>query len=218
MKPAIGRSLLVAGALLLSVTSANAHPHAWIDMRTALVFNDQGRVEALRVHWTFDEFYTLFATEDMDQDGDGLPDPDQLRALAETNITNLAAYSYFTVLRVDGEAADFVPPLAYGTEMVGNRLTLQFTLPLLAPPDPRTASVTYAIYDPTYYIQVLHVESDPVALEGAVPAGCDHRIEAPNPDAEAVSFAASLDQSESGGDALGEIFAEKVVLACVPTD
>ena len=209
---------MAAGALLLTATAANAHPHAWIDMRTALIFDEQGRVGALRVHWTFDEFYTLFATEGMDQDGDGAPDPDQLAALAEVNITNLAAYGYFTYLKVDGESADYVPPLLYGTEMVDNRLTLQFTLPLLAPADPRQSDITYAVYDPTYYIQVLHVQDDPVALEGAVPGGCDARIEAPNPTAETISFAASLDQTESGGDALGELFAETVILACSATD
>ena len=154
----------------------------------------------------------------MDRDGDGAPDPDQLAALADVNISNLAAYGYFTYLKVDGESADYVPPLLYGTEMENNRLTLQFTLPLLAPVDPRESSVIYAVYDPTYYIQVLHVQDDPVSLEGPIPGGCDTRIVEPNPTPETISFAASLDQTESAGDGLGELFAETVVLSCSATD
>ena len=212
------RVLLLGAATLVLPAVAHAHPHAWIDMRTALVFDDRGRVAALKVHWTFDEFYTLFATEGMDRDGDGEPDAERLQALADTNVANLAAYSYFSYLKIDGAPADYVPPLDYGTEIDGDgRLTLRFTLPLLAPPDPRSATVTYAIYDPTYYIQVLHVQNDPIALEGPVPDGCDYRIEMPNPSADTVTFAASLDQTQSAGDGLGELFAEKVVLACAAT-
>jgi ABC-type uncharacterized transport system substrate-binding protein len=47
-----------------------------------------------------------------------------------------------------------------------------------------------------------------------MPADCALELEEPNPNPEMVSFAASLDQTESAGDGLGAFFAEQVYLRC----
>ena len=206
--------LWLGPALTLAAAPAGAHPHAWIEMRTTVVFDEQGSIAALRVHWVFDELYTLFAIEGFDEDGDGVPDPGKLAELAELNIGNLAEYRYFTDFTADGAQVAYAAVEDYATAMEEQLLTLDFTVPLAAPVDPRRASVAYAVYDPTYYIEVLHLRDRPVVLEGAVPEGCGYALRQPSPDPDAASFAAALDKTQSGGDGLGVLFAEEVTLSC----
>ena len=54
---------------------ADAHPHAWIDVRVTVLFDGDGAITGLRQSWLFDEFYTAFATEGLDGDGDARPPP-----------------------------------------------------------------------------------------------------------------------------------------------
>jgi ABC-type uncharacterized transport system substrate-binding protein len=207
--------LLATLASTLAAPPAGAHPHGWIDLRTALLFDPEGRLTALRLHWAFDEFYSAFATEGFDRDGKGGPDHDRLMELAESNIASLKDYSYFTYVKVDGERAEYGEVRRYDSFMMNGRLMLVFTLPLARPVDLRATPVTYASYDPTYYIEVLHVETEAVLFEGpGAPQDCRAEIEAPKPDADIVGFAAALDQTESGGDGLGKHFAETVRLLC----
>ena len=183
-------------------------------MRSALLFNDVGQVTGLRVHWVFDEFYTVFALDGLETDDEGRPTAESLRALADLNVTSLADYDYFTKLTVDGAPADFETVSEYESFVWEDRLVLVFTVPLAEPVNPQNGRLAYAVFDPTYYIEILHVEEEPVLLEGSVPEGCAPELIKPNPDIETVSLAASLDKTESAGDGLGAFFAERVVLNC----
>lgn len=210
----LGLLALVWG-LLASVPAA-AHPHAWIDLKTTTIFNDEGQVTGLRVLWVFDEFYTLYAIEDFDADGDGQPDDDQLWELAVVNLESLAEYDYFTYLEVDGVQPAYAEVTEYETYMDGERLVLIFTVDLLVPADPREHHVSYAVYDPTYYIEITHAaqREEPIRLEGPVPDGCGFKLNYPDPDEELIFFAAALDQTQSAGDGLGAHFAERVAILC----
>src|SRR3546814_10111520 len=68
---------------------------------------------ALRQSWRFDEFYSLFAVEGLDKDGDGALAPGELRPLAELNVTSLKEYNYFTEITADGAALSFSTVSAY---------------------------------------------------------------------------------------------------------
>ena len=200
--------------LVFPSSQPRAHPHGWIDLRSVMIFDEEGRVEAIRVHWLFDEYYTVFATEGMDADGDGNPDADQIEALAENNITNLKDYDYFVYMKVDGEQPAYGEVAHYETYMVGIQLAMVFTVPQAAPIDPAEVDFEYAVYDPTYWIEVLHVPDQPVLMEGAAPDDCGFDVITPSPDFETVSLAQALDRDETAGATLGQHFAERVVLTC----
>ena len=193
---------------------AVAHPHSWIDLRTFAIFDAQGRITALRVLWTFDEFYTAFAIEGMDKDGDGVPDDASLRTLADASTKGLSEYSYFTFIESAGKPVAHGPVRDMESTYFQNRLGLAFTLPLAEPVDPRKSSFVYRIYDPTYYIEILHVEDKPVLFEGAAPAGCRYDVAIPKPDMKVLSLAQSLDRTQSAGDGLGQYFAETTTIHC----
>lgn len=208
------RYALLAGviAVVLGPVVAHAHPHAWIDLRSTVVLDDQGRVRALELDWLFDDFYTAYIAEQYTKD-EGSP-TSFLEELANTNLTQLAEYGYFTDARLDGERLEAGPVEHFETGLRGQRLWLRFELPLAKPVDPRQGRFTYAVYDPTYYIEILHLEDEPIAFRPASDDQCSARIEPANPSLEAVGLAAALDSTESGGDSLGQLFAETVVLDC----
>ena len=94
------------------------------------------------------------------------------------------------------------------------RVIMELVAPSGQPADPRTQDLSYAAYDPTYYIEIFEFDAQSFITQGLTPEGRALELDEPNPNSEMVSFAASLDQKESGGDGLGAFFAEKVHLRC----
>lgn len=203
---------LLIATLLLAAPGVRAHPHAWIDLRSSVVFDEAGRVVAVDIDWLFDDMYSALIREDMEAAGQ--PEAEFLAELARENVKNLAEYDYFFDLRVDGERRMAAGVEDFETAFRDKRLSLRMRIPLAEPVDPRRQAVVYGIYDPTYYIEILHLEGDVVEMAGPGAGTCVAAIVSPNPSFEAVTLAASLDKNESAGDSLGEIFAEKVHIRC----
>jgi ABC-type uncharacterized transport system substrate-binding protein len=91
---------------------------------------------------------------------------------------------------------------------------MTFTLRLAEPVDPAKDHLTYAVYDPSYYIEILHIEApDAITLMGATER-CSHELIRPNPAAEAVALAAALDQAATAEQGFGALFAERVHIRC----
>jgi ABC-type uncharacterized transport system substrate-binding protein len=214
----------VAVLQLGGAVPANAHPHVWIDLRSKVVFDDRGRISALKIDWVFDEFYSAYAMETVPRQRG--PERDAaLAALARGNLDNLAEYGYFVDLRVDGGRVPTRPAKDGRNVWDGRRLTMSFTLPLRESVDPRTARVEFAVYDPSYYIEILYLKGDPVGLVNAGGTGCVARVVQPNLNAEATNLAGTLGRDETAtatlgrlfsdsGKSFGALFAETAVVEC----
>jgi ABC-type uncharacterized transport system substrate-binding protein len=208
------RSLLLGwlAGLLLASDVALAHPHAWIDLRSRVVLDDRGRVRGLELDWLFDDFYTAFIADEFVKAG--RPSSEFLVGIAGQNLANLAEYDYFTDVRLDGERLPVGEVTRYETGLRDNRLWLRFEVPLAQPVDPRSGRLTFAVYDPTYYIEVLHLDDKSIAFSGPGAEECSANIIPPNPSFESVALASALDRGETAGPGLGEVFAETVVVSC----
>lgn len=214
-------SLCVALCLLfpaLAPQDASAHPHAWIDIKTGLVIDGSRNLVAMRQTWIFDEIYTAFSIEGaaaFDKTNE-----EQVAKLTEFGaqvIQRLEGFNYFTTIQSKGEALGFQQGTFIHADITANRLVIEFELPLTAPISLIEDAVQYAVYDPTYYVEILHQEgAGPVSFvnDAGIGAACGSDILPPNPDAETVSFAYSLGPDESGGGGLGIHFAEWVTLSC----
>lgn len=199
-------------AALPLASPAAAHPHSWIDLSVAVKFDGEGRVAGLDETWLFDETYTVYIVESFLKKH-AFPKPDQgLKPIAERIMRNLHDYSYFTRARAGGEEAEIAEVSDADAKMRGRRLELRFTAHFRTPA--AADGFSYAVYDPTYYIEILHAEGgEPIRLDGA-PATCGFRLAKPNPSIDAVALASALDQTQSADDTLGELFAEKVMISC----
>ncbi|GGA58931.1 HoxN/HupN/NixA family nickel/cobalt transporter [Pelagibacterium lentulum] len=169
--------LVLVSGLGLAVP-AKAHPHIWIDARGDFLFED-GALAAIRHHWTFDPYFSAWAIQGLDADGDGILTPEELQPLADENIIGLDYYSYYTFSGRDQEELGFAG--AYEPSMVyeGGQVTLTFTVRL---DRPRTIGRSYdiSVGDPEYYAAFTFDEDNPITLVGA-PDGCVANVSPPRP-------------------------------------
>lgn len=206
---------LLCATLLLAAAprQAAAHPHSWIDIEVELQFARDGRLAALKQFWIFDEAYTAYTTTQAKGGRAAKPDPKRLLEQAREMLKNLEEYGYFTRVEQGGKRLDLAKAREPGAELRDARLVISFVLPLTAAADVRTTPLTYAVFDPTYFIEMLHVDAKAIRLVGA-PADCAARLRQPKPDPNVAARAAALDATQSGGDTLGQEFAEKVSVRC----
>ncbi|WP_200195300.1 DUF1007 family protein [Halorhodospira abdelmalekii] len=202
-------STLLAGI----TTVSSAHPHAWIDLRVSLQFDEQGKITAMQQRWLMDPFMSTLWLEDITRDAAGESREAQLQSAAEQLLDNISGHSYFTRIEHNGQEIEALQ--AQDPQLIprDRRLELRFALEWPEPLDPETAPVRYAVFDPTYYIEILHAESDSIRLQGSG-LHCDLRIRSPSPDPAKIAYAASLDVHEQPSTELGRHFAEWAEITC----
>lgn len=187
---------LAAGTLLAAVGGAAAHPHVFVDARTQVVFDAEGKITAVRQIWRFDDAFSAFASQGLDKNGDGVLSVDELQPLAKVNVDSLKDYDYFTFLRVEGKRSGFKIPTEYWLQSSDGYLTLFYTLNLMQPVKPDAKGVTLDVFDPGYFVDFQFVEKDPVVLEKA-PATCKAEIQRKGaPDAATAAILGQIPASE----------------------
>lgn len=207
--------LVAAAVIVLPPASAGAHPHVWVKIETEVLADAGQRVSGLRHSWTFDEFYSAFATQGLDKNKDGKLDEKELAPLAEVNITSLKEFDYFTFVKVDGQDAKLLEPAPdYRLEHRDGVLTLHFTLPLAQPSDPRKAKLQYSVYDPTFYIDFSYAKDSPVHLAKSAPAGCRAVVAQPPQRPDATALSEAFYQGLGAASDYGRQFSRDVVIAC----
>ncbi|MBB3191096.1 DUF1007 family protein [Halomonas cerina] len=215
-----GRRLLALGlACVLSLWPllSPAHPHGWVDVSVRVQMDERGRVEALHQRWRLDPFYSLLLLEELRAAQGEAPMEARLDQLGVEIRHNLSPQHYFTHVTQDGEAVELGEVDDFTTLERDGRVVLMFRLPLAEPLPLDQAAMHYRIYDPTYYIEVLH-EADgdtprPDALR-VTGGDCATRIIAADPDPVQVTEAASLDRTERAPEGLGRFFAETGEVRC----
>lgn len=164
------KSLFLAGLMgFATLASAYSHPHVFIDVAFDIVIKD-GTVQGVHHHWTFSEEDTAFLILNLDANGDGIYQAEELQPLAEENANALTELNYYSDMVMD--EAVLTPGLPEQASMVydNGRLTLSFFLPLLEAQKPKT-SFLVDIYDPEVFIAFGVKEAEPFKLQGAI-EGC----------------------------------------------
>lgn len=211
-------AILVIAAATVPARESRAHPHVWVTVQTTVLFDDSGSITGFRHTWIFDEYYTAFALQGMDVNGDGEYSAAELQPLAKTNIESLSEFDYFTFAKLDGEAIPREDPVDYSLKHDNGLLKLRFTLPLAEPvPAAKAGQFTFSVYDPTYFVSFSLAKTDPINLAATAPGGCSVDI-APSPmDTSSTqtlgeAFFNNLDPSQEWGAQ----FAREVALTCKP--
>lgn len=172
-----GRCAALAASLFLAVAPASAHPHVWVVGSTDVLFDEGGRVTALRQSWAFDDMYSAFAIQGLGEKGKP-PSREALAPLAKTNVESLAEFGYFTAARQGGRKLDFAEPTDYWLEADDKGIVrFHFTLPLKDAVEAKKP-FSFQTYDPTFFVSFSADKAKPAALVGA-PAGCSMSAVAP---------------------------------------
>ena len=142
-----------------------------------------------------------------------------MQGLANENTGNLAEFAYFTKLKVAGKEQAFAEPRDARMAMEGDRLTLNFLLPLKVPTAQGRGVAALEVYDPTYFVSFSLAEgADAVRLPGAAP-GCTTTVTRAK-NAEPTVAQAGQSMTEAMFEALtaasnyGEQFANRAIVAC----
>jgi ABC-type uncharacterized transport system substrate-binding protein len=210
------RPLLSVAVLIFALTfagAASAHPHVWVTLKSDLVFAPDGKVTAVRHAWTFDEMFSVFAAQGLDKDNDGKLSREELKELAEVNVTSLEEFNYFSVGKSGGKEVAFAKPVDYWLEAdKDNVLTLHFTLPLKAAA--ASADFTVEVFDPTFFVDLSFPEDAKVELVGG-PAGC--KADALRPqgvETASTKLSESFFENLTAASKYGSQFANRIVLRC----
>ncbi len=111
IRPNIVVAAAVAVVAVMSA-SASAHPHVWVTVKSELIFAPDGSVTGVRHAWTFDDMFSTFAIQGLASKIKGEFTREELAPLAETNVTSLKEYEYFTYAKANGKKVEFVDPPA----------------------------------------------------------------------------------------------------------
>jgi ABC-type uncharacterized transport system substrate-binding protein len=201
--------------LLLGAGSASAHPHVWVTMKSAVVYGPDGAVIGMRHAWTFDDMYSAFAVQGLEQKKKGEFSSAELQPLAQVNVESLKEYDFFTYAKAGGKELTFVDPKEYHLEFDPKEavLTLFFLLPLKTPL--KAKAVNFQVFDPTYFFDFALAEKDPVSLEKA-PADCSFTTGKPKElTKEMAQMLADIPaDGKIPSDSYGEAFANKINVKC----
>ena len=224
-------SLLVPGMnlrALLSISafaaafagSAQAHPHVFIDAAFEMIFDEAGRLEAVRIDWAYDEFYSLMLIEEngLDADGDSMPEPAALDAYAGRDVDWAAGFPGDFTIALDGAAVDLDGPVMHRARYEAGRLVTSHVRPLAEPLDVSKGVVTARAYDPTYFV-AYDVPGAP-GLSGREDCRLDR--EAADREAAEAEYGEQLAEVDATSDPfevvelsdIGVMFADRFVLTC----
>jgi ABC-type uncharacterized transport system substrate-binding protein len=203
------------GALLALVAisgAASAHPHVFVTMKSELVYAKDGSITGVRHAWTFDDMFSAFATQGLESKEKGKFTRQELEPLAKVNIESLKEFDFFTYAKTGTTKHAFVEPKEYHLEFNNSVLTLHFLLPLQKVV--KTSDLSIEVYDPSYFVDFVFAEKDPVSLAGAPPE-CKLTVAGrgdpskTDPKKLGEAFFQQLDSQNYGA-----MFANKIVVKC----
>lgn len=210
--------LTLALCAALVSTAVVAHPHAWIDLEITLEIDDQQRLSAMQQRWTFDPIYSLLLTEDMPNADAPAARTEALDAMLAQLLGNIAEHGYLTELWHGDHQVDSAGVHAASLSINGDdRLVMAFTLMPEQPLHLGEAPLHYRIYDPVFYIHMLHGDSATITLTQPGENGqrdCSVSLRQPRPSASAIARATAVDFGQASADGLGRHFAETVSVQC----
>jgi ABC-type uncharacterized transport system substrate-binding protein len=217
------RSMIMPAIFLLAsgaYSSVQAHPHVWVSVQSELVMDGQ-KVKEINHHWTFDEAFSAFASQGLDENDDGKLSREELQPLAQVNVESLAEFDYFSDLYEKGmphtNGTVFGEPYNYWLTLEGDKLVLHFTLPVVGEVDTHKEAVL-DVYDPTFFVDFSFADKNPAKLVNA-PANCQAHVERPkglDDDVASQLAAIPADQREIPSDLMQftVAMANQVFLKC----
>lgn len=204
---------------VMFVTSANAHPHVFIETETTIIINKDFEITALRQKWTFDDQYAAFALVGMDVNKDGKYSEAELKPLAKENIESLHEHAFFTFLSKSGQDKALITPVEYLLTYKDNLMVLTFTLPLKTPIKILGSPLKLAIYDPEFYIAFLEPKDlKPVHLSNSAPKNCmfeKHRATMDQTNLVEQRLGQPMDLTNEENKGVGSMFAPSFVVSCL---
>ncbi|WP_243544902.1 DUF1007 family protein [Pseudodesulfovibrio tunisiensis] len=165
----------ILGILLvgLIVSVARAHPHVFVDASLKFSVAD-GKLESVRQHWLFDEFFTKAILADIGLPIAAVATPEGQAAVKSGAFDYLRNYSYFTFVENAGKRTPVTRIRDFAASLEEGRLVYDFTVPLDIPLK-NLRNFRFAVFDSEYYTDILLLK-DNIVFESDGSAGVSHAI------------------------------------------
>lgn len=200
--------------LLLALSPAVvAHPHSFIDMKTALVAQGD-TFTGLKMTWTMDEITSADLLYDA---GDARPGSVVWKKLAAGVMANVLGQHYFSEVWHNKQRVKFLNlPTEYNLSRNGHKAVLEFILPLAEPPTLTGQHFEILTFDPTYFVDMFYDNPGALTLPPALQGRCRFTLMTPKPNDSLKQYALSLDKADAPAEEmdLGRQFAQTVGLTC----
>ncbi len=207
---------MALAGLAAAAGAAAAHPHVFVTSRSELIFGADGKLSGVRHAWTFDDMFSSMAVQGLDTNGDGKYSREELAPLAETNVTSLHEYKFFTFAKAGEKKLVFGQPVDYFAESgADGRVTLHFTLPVKEGAAEKGRPFRVEVYDPSYFVAFEFAKEHPAKLTSA-PANCGVELERPPaPDAgQQQKLSEAYFSGLSPGANFGAQFSNTLLVTC----
>jgi len=136
-----------------------AHPHVFIDNRITVVFNDKG-LKGFRHEWAFDEMFSSTIIQEFDLNADGEFSEEEIKKVEKGAFSNLKEYNYFTDITINGKHFKIQEVNSFYAEIDSGVMVYEFFIPCEVTGTLENQEVKIAVFDPTYFVQVLLASED----------------------------------------------------------
>ena len=191
--------------------SVLAHPHAFIDMQTTPII-ENNQLTGLSMKWALDEASSSAVIYDMKQ----AKTKNDQQKLIDDVMGNVVSEHYFSYLydAQNNKIKYSSHPQNYGVKIQGLQLQYYFDVPLAHSQKLEKNTFSLQTYDPTYYVAMTYASKSAVDFS-ALPKNCQGKLIEPNVNEKIQTYASSLDKSQKNeDDSLGVMFAQKIIIQC----
>ena len=199
--------MLYTFCLLSLFAAARAHPHMFIDTRLEVCLSGDC-LDGLEITWFFDPMFTASVVNDWDANGNGSFSDGEIDLIYENAFSNLADFDYFTYVSSGNTTQSPSSVEDFTVYMDGTTLVYRFFVPFDMPVCDGCFSV--AIYDHTYYCDILYCSDSPVALVGSGSSDASFQI-VENQNIE-ILYGGSVSVSRDGRSYTGLAYPQQVVV------
>jgi ABC-type uncharacterized transport system substrate-binding protein len=141
-----------------------AHPHVFIDNRISVIFDDKG-LAGFKHEWTFDEMFSSTIIQEFDLDADGNFVENEIKEVIKGAFSNVKEHNYFTYITINENKFKTKEFEDFHAEIDSGALIYYFFIPCKVPAISKNQEVKIAVYDPTYFVQILWASEYPYILE-----------------------------------------------------
>ena len=209
------KSALLAVPLCLYAFPAQVHPHVFAEAKLEIIIEPNGKVGKLSHVWRFDDIFSETVMFEFDKDADGKINPAEQAEISKTIVESIGEYNYFEAVANNGKDTKMTKPTDLLASFDNKVLIISYSN---APVEPvlMKGTVSFGIYDPTFYTAIDFIEDTDLVIKGAPPA-CKSKVVRPDADEALAQNQGSLTDAffnDPQGTDMSKIFATRLELTC----
>lgn len=151
--------------ILIIAQTSRAHPHVFIEQKTTIIFDDKG-LAGFKIHWKFDEMFSVMIGEDFDTDKNNILDKTEIATIKEKAFGYIATHNYYLHIKIDDTpfAVKFVKD--FNATLSNGNLIYDFFIPCHVAAMKNPKKIILSPYDPEYYSSIYFPDGKHLLIEG----------------------------------------------------